>query len=214
MSEQEQQKSAGFGLSISTAMIVGTMIGSGIFFLPTSLAEFGYLSFGGWLVSAIGALSLAWVFAKLTAWQPGLGGPYYYTREGIGDYPAFFVAWGYWVSIWVGNAAVAIACSSYLSMLIPALDNPAAIALTAIVIIWLFTMINLLGLREAGKVQLLTALLKTVPLFLFGLFGLSSIEWQNIDYLPPQEASLGPTILAASALWLWAFLGVETASIW
>ena len=206
-------KSAGFGLSISTAMVVGTMIGSGIFFLPVSLAEFGSLSFGGWIISASGALALAFVFARLNQWQPGLGGPYYFTREGIGDYPGFLVAWGYWISIWVGNAAVAIACASYLSLLIPALDHPVAIASTALVIVWIFTFINLMGLKEAGRVQLFTTLLKAIPLFLFGLIGLGSIEWQNLSYIPSQESSLGATVLASSALWLWAFLGIEAASI-
>lgn len=208
------KQSEGFGVAISTSLVVGTMIGSGIFLLPVSLAEFGFYGIVGWLISALGAMALAYTFANLSRWRAGLGGPYYFSRVGIGDFPGFFVAWGYWISCWVGMAAVAVAGASYLSLIIPALTTvvwgkPAL----AILFVWIFTYINLRGVRSGGETQLITTLLKTVPLVLFILAGLFYVDWQQATAVPETERSLFSMILASTALWLWAFLGVETATI-
>jgi len=213
-SNNSDSKQKGFGLAITTSMVIGTMIGSGIFLLPASLAEFGSISFVGWAITALGALCIAWVFAKLSGWQPGLGGPYYYTRLGVGEFPAFLVAWGYWVSIWVGNAAVSIAAASYLSLIIPEIKSYSWLTpVIALGFVWFFTWINIKGVREAGIVQLLLTLLKGIPLILFGLVGLFFIDFDLVSQTPEVEQSLGASVLAAMSLWLWAFLGVESASI-
>ncbi|NNJ71916.1 MAG: amino acid permease [Enterobacterales bacterium] len=213
MSENTPPKKP-FGLAITTSMIIGIMIGSGIFLLPASLAEFGAWSFYGWLFTALGALCLAWVFARLSSWHPGLGGPYYYSRIGVGDFGGFLVAWGYWVSIWVGNAAIAIGAASYISLLFPVLaENKLLVPMLAITILWLLTAINIKGVKEAGYVQLLTTVLKTVPLLIFGLVGIWHIDIEMVTQPPETEISIGAAIFASSALWLWAFLGVESASI-
>src|SRR5215211_5498515 len=86
--------------SMAVALVMGNMIGSGIFLLPASLARFGGVSLIGWLVSAGGALLLAAVFARLSSLAPDAGGPYAYTRHAFGDLPAFLIAWGYWISVW------------------------------------------------------------------------------------------------------------------
>ena len=207
-------KSEGFGVVISTSLVVGTMIGSGIFLLPASLAEYGVYGLAGWLISGLGAMALAYTFANLSRWRAGLGGPYYFSRVGIGDFPGFFVAWGYWISVWVGMAAIAIAGASYLSLIIPVLSTvtwgkPAL----AILFVWLFTFINLRGVRSGGEAQLVTTLLKTVPLILFIMVGLFFVDWQQSFAAPDTDASLFSMILASTALWLWAFLGIETATI-
>ncbi len=203
-----------FGLSITTSLVIGTMIGSGIFLLPSSVAQYGGLGLWGWLFAALGAIALAWVFARLSAWLPGAGGPYHFTRVGIGEFPAFIVAWCYWISIWTGNAAIAIAAVSYSSVFVPELASNRLLAVAlAIVFLWLITLINIKGLREAGLTQLITTLLKVVPLFLFGIIG---VFYVSIDQLAePPMVSMEPSaiIIAAASLWLWAFLGVESASI-
>ncbi len=106
-----------------TALVVGNMIGSGIFLLPASLGPFGAVSIVGWLVSAAGATLIALVFARLSRIVRKSGGPYTFTREGFGDFPGFLVAWGYWISIWTTNAAIAVAFVSYLSFFWSALKT-------------------------------------------------------------------------------------------
>ena len=207
-------KTQGFGVTISTSLVVGTMIGSGIFLLPVSLANYGIYGMVGWLISALGAMALAFTFANLSRWRPGLGGPYYYSRSGIGDFPGFFVAWGYWISCWTGMAGVSIAGASYLSLILPGLvavswGKPAL----AILFVWLFTYINLRGVKSGGETQLITTLLKTIPLILFIMVGIFFADWEQSTAAPQTDASLFSMILASTALWLWAFLGVETATI-
>ncbi|NVJ51556.1 MAG: amino acid permease [Gammaproteobacteria bacterium] len=208
-----------FGLAIATSLVVGTMIGSGIFLLPASLAEFGTLGLLGWLMAATGALSLAYVFAKLSFWQPGLGGPYHFTRKNVGEFPAFLVAWGYWISVWTGNAAIAMAAVSYAKLLFPVLIESTFLATgLGLVFVWCFSAINIMGVREAGITQLITTLCKAVPLMAFAVIGLLLLDWptQWPQWSPSSETDnqhwLG-AVVAAAALWLWAFLGVESASI-
>src|SRR5215470_17877923 len=111
------------GLGSSTALVVGNMIGSGIFLLPASLAAYGGISIVGWLFTAVGAMLLAMLFAKLASMVPKVGGPYAYSRLGFGDFAGFWIAWGYWISVWVGNAALAVALVSYLQGIFPVLGR-------------------------------------------------------------------------------------------
>ena len=121
----------------TTALVVGNMIGSGIFLLPASLAAFGGISLIGWLVSSIGAILLAIVFGNLSRLLPNAdGGPYAYTKVTLGEFPAFLVAWGYWVSVWCTNAAIAVALVGYLTIFFPSLGtNPLASVLNLILVI-------------------------------------------------------------------------------
>src|SRR5688500_12932170 len=93
------------------ALVIGTFIGSGIFLLPAQLAPYGWNALIGWLVTISGALCLAWLFGRLAKALPLAGGPYAYVGEAFGPLPAFVVAWSYWVSLWAGNAAIAIAAA-------------------------------------------------------------------------------------------------------
>src|SRR4051794_41553444 len=102
-----------------TALAVGNMIGSGVFALPASRAPFGGIALGGWLVTSAGSIALALVFGRLARLVPETGGPYAYTRAGFGDFAGFLVAWGYWITLWSGNAAVAVALSGSLPLLPP-----------------------------------------------------------------------------------------------
>jgi APA family basic amino acid/polyamine antiporter len=112
---------------MAVALVMGNMIGSGIFLGPASLAPYGGLSFAGWLVSTGGALMLALVFARLARLDPAAGGPYAYTRRAFGDVAGFLVAWGYWISMWVSLGALAVAFVGYLTTFFPVLaNNPAA----------------------------------------------------------------------------------------
>src|SRR5690242_11894912 len=117
------------------------MIASGVFMLPATLAPYGSISLIGWIISGLGAMSLALVYAWLSKLRPGsTGGPYAYTRDGMGDFAAFLVAWGYWISVWATNAAIAVAFVSYLGAFIPAIASSSVLALSAgLAAIWLLT---------------------------------------------------------------------------
>ena len=106
---KEQARAPKIGLLTSTSLVVGNMIASGLFMLPAALASYGSISLIGWIVSGAGAMALAMVYSWLSKIYPvAQGGPYAYTREGLGNFGAFLVAWGYWISIWSTNAAIAV----------------------------------------------------------------------------------------------------------
>ena len=154
------------------------MIGSGVFLLPASLAPYGGISLAGWIVSAGGAVLLALVFARLAASNPAAGGPYAYTRAAFGDMAGFLVAWGYWISVWSSNAALAVAFVGYLDPFVPSLvRNHASAAALAIATLWLLTAVNLRGVRDrrsrAGRA---TTILKILPLAAIGIAGLFFLD--------------------------------------
>ncbi len=191
------------------------MIASAMFMLPATLSSFGSISLIGWLFSGFGAICLALVYSWLSQLMPvANGGPYAYSREGLGDFAGFLVAWGYWISIWSTNAAIAVAFLSYLSVFVPAVaDNaPLAIAI-GLGAIWFLTWINTRGLRDAGLVQLVTTILKIAPLLLVTIGGLFFINTDN--YLPFNSSGTSnfSAITATATLTLFAFLGLECATI-
>jgi len=199
---------------MSTSLVAGNMVGSGIFLLPATLAIYGGISLFGWVFSAVGAIFLALVFSRLSRRVSGVGGPYIYTRTAFGDLPGFLVAWGYWISIWCGNAAIATAGVGYLGVFIPSLtENPILSGLTAIGLIWIFSWINTRGIREAGMVQLITTLLKIIPLVLIGSLGFLFFKSGNFKPLNLSGETNFSAITATAALTLWAFLGLESATI-
>jgi APA family basic amino acid/polyamine antiporter len=107
------------GFTAAVALVMGNMIGSGVFLLPASLAPYGGLSIVGWLITATGSVLIALVFARLARIHPAAGGLYAYTRRAFGDLPGFLVAWGYWISAWSANAALAVAFVGYLGTFFP-----------------------------------------------------------------------------------------------
>lgn len=203
------------GLITSTSYVVGSMIGAGIFLLPALLAPYGSISFLGWIFSAIGALILARIFGNFSKIIVNKsGGPYAYSKAGFGDFIGFLVAWGYWISIWVSNAAFAITIVGALSFFFPILDiSPIYRVLLALSIIWIFTWINTRGIKESGKVQVVTTALKLLPLFfviIAGLFLFDINNFPSFNLTNESNFAIFPVVAAAT---LYAFLGLETASI-
>ena len=203
------------GLAVCTALVIGNMVGSGVYLLPASLAPYGGWSLGGWGVTTIGAVLLALVFARLSRRIPRAGGPYAYARAGFGSFGGFFVAWGYWISMVTANAAIAVAFASYLSVFVPALDNvPILGAGAALAGVWLLTLVNIRGVHHAGNVQLITTVLKLLPLVAVGIIGLWYFHPASIFESAGQAGTTGPSAINASAaLTLWAFLGLESATV-
>jgi basic amino acid/polyamine antiporter, APA family len=202
----------GFGMCL--ALVVGNIIGSGVYLLPASLAPLGANVLTGWLATAGGAITLGVVFTVLSRELRGNGGPYAATRAAFGPLAGFVVAWGYWVSIWVGNVTIATGAVSYTSTLVPWIANvKGAAPLLTVAVVWLFTFVNCFGVRASGWVQSVTTVLKCVPLVAVPLAAFVRFrpEWLS-DLAAGPPISLDGTA-AAAALTLWAVVGFESATV-
>jgi len=197
------------------ALVVGNMIGSGIFLLPASLAPYGLNSIFGWIFTATGGVLLAIVFAQLSRVYPQAGGPYVYPRVAFGECCGFVMAWGYWMSVWVGNAAIAIGTVAYLSELVPAIKaTQGAPQLTAVALVWILTFLNWRGVKHAGVFQLVTTVLKVMPLVAVIVLAIVLIAAgdQSVIKVEPQPFSIS-AMTAAATLTLWGLLGLESATV-
>jgi APA family basic amino acid/polyamine antiporter len=203
------------GIWTSTSLVMGNMIASAMFMLPATLSTYGSISLIGWVVSGLGAICLALVFSWLSQLMPvANGGPYAYTREGLGDFAAFLVAWGYWLSIWSTNAAIAVAFLSYLTVFFPALGINSMFAVgVGLSAIWFLTWINTRGIRDAGAVQVITTILKIAPLLFVTIGGLFYIHTKNYFPFNSSGTSNINAITTTATLTLFAFLGLECATI-
>jgi APA family basic amino acid/polyamine antiporter len=203
------------GLWSSTSLVVGNMIGAGVFLMPAALASYGSISLLGWVFSAIGSFFLARVFSNLSKLMPSAtGGPYAYTRAGLGDFAGFLVAWGYWISVSCANAAITISLVSAMSTFFPALaGNAVASVLTGLGAIWLLTWINSRGIVLSGKLQLITTGLKLIPLLIIALGGLFFIKSANFLPFNSSGGSILAAINATATFTMFAFVGIESASI-
>jgi basic amino acid/polyamine antiporter, APA family len=204
------------GFWMCTALVVGNIIGVGIFAMPAALAPYGLNALTGWLVTVVGCACLAISFAGLARAFPRDDGPYAYTARAFGPGTAFIVMWCYWVSVWVGNAAIAVGVVGYVTIFVPALTRIAAMpALAALALIWLFVLINLRGVRTAGWVQLLTTVLKLLPqlaVIVLGLFVLVAHPAAYTAHVPANPPSWRE-VSSVSTLALFAMLGLECATI-
>lgn len=203
------------GLWTSTSLVAGNMIGAGVFLMPAALAAYGSISILGWLFAAAGAFLMAKVFSNLSKLVPfANGGPYAYTHKGFGDYAGFLVAWGYWISIWCTNAAIAVSLVSALSTFFPILaSNAVAAILTGLGAIWMLTWVNTLGIVASGKMQLITTILKIIPLLLVSVGGLFFLQARNFIPFNATNGSDFSALTATGTLTFFAFLGVECATI-
>lgn len=200
-------------------MVVGNMIGTGIYVLPASLAQFGTVSILAWIVTSIGAIFLALNFARLNKRFPETGGPYVFCKEAFGKLVGFIIAYTYWISNLVSIAGIAVSSISYLGFLNPVLNannsqfNQYYALLFELAAVWLFTLINIVGIHTAGVIQLCLTIIKIVPLLLIIVLGLGYIHLDNLLQLPLDNQSIFPALGSAAALTFWAFIGLESATV-
>jgi basic amino acid/polyamine antiporter, APA family len=201
------------GFWTCVALVVGNSIGSGVFLLPASLAPYGLNSTIAWAFTASGAIALAIVFARLSRAYPQAGGPYAYVNVAFGPLIAFIVAWGYWISICVGNVTIVTGVVSYLSPLQPWIrDQPGASVGLSLFFLWLLTLVNWYGIKASGWVQSVTTVLKILPLIAVALLGFVTVRGANVVNVAQIPLSAGG-VTAAATLTLWALLGLESATI-
>ncbi|MFT4698552.1 MAG: APA family basic amino acid/polyamine antiporter [Flavobacteriaceae bacterium] len=208
-------KSQKIGLLTTTSLVVGNMIGVGIFVLPAVLSNYGSISLFGWLFTATGALILAKIFSNFSKIIVSKsGGPYVYSKAGFGDFIGFLVAWGYWIACWVSNGAVAIAIIGAASFFIPELATNSALSVSlGLALIWIFTWVNTRGIKESGKIQLITTVIKVLPLLFIILFGIFFFKIDNLPAFNLTGESNFTTLSTVATLTLYAFLGIECATI-
>ena len=180
----DQHRVIGFWKGWSIA--VGCAIGSGIFMMPTMLAPYGLLGFGGWLVAGAGSILVALTMARLVKRIPKTGGPYVYVNEGLGKFSGFIIAWTYWVACVSAIAGISIAFVGYLGFFLPQIANSQIHALLAsLLLIWIIVFLNIRSLENSSKFQLISTLLKLLPLIFIVLLGASNFNVNNLPELNP-----------------------------
>ena len=201
-------------LFMATMLVCGNMIGSGVFMLPSTLAQVAGpgATVIAWILTTVGSILIAISFANLGAKYPSTGGAYQYTKEAFGDFAGFLSAWLYWNGSWIGNAAIIVAITSYASAVIPILNNPMISIIFSSSILWIFTLINIAGVKKAGRIQSFVTVFKIGFFALFIVVAFLNFDKSNILPLYPQGKGLSTIPLAATST-LWAFVGLESATV-
>jgi APA family basic amino acid/polyamine antiporter len=199
------------GPLMSISLVVGTMIGAGIFFLPSALAPLGWNAAIGWIVSGAGAICLAMTFRFL---MDGTGAGIQHNVERVlGEIPGFLGIWAYWAAGFTSIAALSIAGGSIIANLVFADPDPSIGIATAVGLLWLLVAANLAGTRSAGRVQVISVLIKLIPLVLvIGVFAWGAAGSLELQPMAPMPVTFDH-ISGAVALTLFALLGFEAASV-
>jgi arginine:ornithine antiporter/lysine permease len=219
-----ENSSARLGLIPLVALVVGSMIGGGVFSLPQNMAKGA--SPGavliGWLIAGVGMLALAFVYHGLSTRKPALdAGPYSYARAGFGDFIGFNSAWGYWLSAWIGNVSYAVLIFGALSYFVPAFGtegNTWQAIVGASICLWTVHALILMGIRQAAFVNVVTTIAKLAPIFIFILAVLVAFQLPtfNLDFWGAGAPALGDVMTQVKStmlVTLWVFIGIEGASV-
>ena len=196
------------------SIAVGCAIGSGIFMMPTLLAPYGLIGFGGWLIAGAGSILVALTMSRLVRRIPKTGGPYVYANEGLGHFAGFIIAWTYWIACITAIAGISIAFVSYLGFFIPAISDSALLSLMAsLVLVWLIVTLNIFSIESSTKFQVVSTLLKLLPLFFMMFLGLVGFDPNNLPEMNPTNANPFMLLATVTTLVMWSFVGIETATV-
>jgi len=209
----EAASSQQFGLPAAIALIMGSIIGVGVFNLPSSLAPYGPITLVSLALTTVGALSLALLFGSLSRRLPADGGPYAYARVGFGNPLGFMNAWSYWITAWAGNAAIAVGWVLYVEHFINKDQKKWASIVLVLIGLWLPAAINLSGVKNMGSVQVVTTILKFVALAFMSTVGLFYITKANFTPWNVSGGSALSAIGGGMAIALFSYLGVEVAAV-
>lgn len=218
MTNQDSKK---MGLIQCTSLVTGNLIGSGVFMLPALLAAYGSPSIIGWVITSMGATFLALIFAALSERIHDCnGGPHVFIKEAFGKEAGFWAAWGYWVLTWSSNTALLVTATSYLAKIkgLIAITGPLSSMhlLSLQLALWAaVTLINLFGVKNAARFELAVTILKIIPIIGIPVGALYYIKWGHFVPFMPADSSmhLGKALEQSVFLTLWAFIGVESATV-
>ncbi|MEV5574262.1 amino acid permease [Spirillospora sp. NPDC052269] len=200
------------GLPAATALVMGNVIGVGVFQLPAAIAGYGTVGIVAFVVVSVCSVLLAVVFGWLARRLPHTGGPYVYARDAFGELTGFLTAWSYWITTWASNGALVVAWAGYVNVLVP-LHGRGPNLLVTIGALWLAVLANLAGVRGAGVIAVVTTILKFVPLVLIAFVGLFFIQRQNFGPFVSHGGHVLGSLSAAAAVLMFSFLGVESATV-
>ncbi len=201
------------GLPAATALVIGSIIGTGVFALPSALAPYGPISLVAFAAVTLGALTLAMTFGALSKRTSSSGGPYVYAREAFGEFAGFLNAWSYWITAWAGNAAIVVAWVGYVEVFVNTDHRVGGSVLIALVGLWIPAAVNLTGVRNTGAFQVITTVVKFVPLIFMATIGLLFVDPDNFGPFNAGGHSTLGAISAAAAIALFSYLGLEAASV-
>jgi len=214
MTARDEQKAGALGLTSATGLVIGTVIGAGVFTMPGVLAGAGTVSLVVLAVIAVGAMVLAVLFGQLTRRIPNSdGGLYAYARHEFGDFAGYLTGWCYWVQAWAGNAAIVSSWVFYVDALFNIKPSGLGNWGIALVGLWIPAAINLAGIRHTAWLQNLTVVLKYLPLLFVAVVGWFFVTKANFGAFNASGGSLYSAIGIAAGVALFSFIGVETAAI-
>lgn len=213
-SARDEAKSRALGITSATGLVIGSIVGTGVFTMPAVMAGAGTMSIVVLAVIAVGALLLGVMFGQLTRRVPRSdGGVYAYSRHEFGDFAGYLVGWCYWIQSWAGNAAIVASWVFYVDALFnisPSGWENWGIALLGL---WVPAAINLVGVRQMAWFQNVTVVLKFVPLLFVGVVGWFFVHAANFGSFNASGGSLYSAIGIAAGVALFSFIGVEAAAI-
>ncbi len=215
LSPRDQQQASSIGVTSATGLVIGSIVGIGVFTMPAVLAGAGTSSLATLAVIAVGAMLLAVLFGQLTRRVPNSdGGLYAYARHEFGDFAGYLTGWSYWISAWAGNAAIVAAWVLYVDALF-GISHPSGMTNWGIALLglWVPAAVNLAGVRNMAWFQNLTVVLKFLPLLFIGVVGWFFVKSANFGPFNASGASLYTAIGIAAGVALFSFIGIEVAAI-
>jgi APA family basic amino acid/polyamine antiporter len=201
------------GLISAISLVCGNLVGSGAFMLPAALASYGSISLLSWLFTSAGALVLALIFAKFSMKIHSTGGPHVFAAAAFGPHISFFVAWGYWMLTWIGNAAIVVAMYGYLSDLANGQLAATELFFIGLFVLLIITLVNLKGIKEASFIQNLITLLKLIPMVFVPIAAFFIFDPERLTHFVPQGKTTLSAFNGAALLTLWSFVGIESATV-
>jgi APA family basic amino acid/polyamine antiporter len=201
------------GLPATVALVVGGIVGTGIFTAPAAVATYGWLTIPAFVIVGLGSLAIALAFAQLVRRTQRSGGPYVYADDAFGPFAGFLAAWTYWIQGWTGHATISVAGAGYLAALIGAGDGRGTTLLLAGAILVLPVINNLVGTRSVGAAVLITTILKIAALTIVAVVGLALFDGHDVGSVHAHGGHVAEALPAACALLLFSFLGMEGAAV-
>jgi APA family basic amino acid/polyamine antiporter len=197
----------------ASALVVGSIVGVGIFNLPSSLSSYGPITIVSMGLATIGALALAWLFSSLARRMPAPGGPYAYARTAFGNRLGFANAWSYWITAWAGNAAIAVGWVLYVEVFVNQGQTKIWTILLVLAGLWIPALINLTGIKNTGGFQMVTTITKFIALVFMSIVGLFYIKSANFTPFNLSGHGAISAVGSGMAIALFSYLGLEVASV-